>query len=505
VCVDASYDKYQAVAVRFDPLTASWTKFLHSEPNDTSTRGAIETLLRVSEEELVKLITANGDTLPFQGTLVQNLTLHRGQPRDASSEDSLLSDFVCVVTPGPNLLATVPSESGHRDNAIEVPASNDPSVDGVPVAEAAVEDILHESPMESVAVSGEIELACAELEPAVEVPEPALEESETFTSRWSSWGTGSKSKKNKKTKKTRFIFDETQPADEYLADIAAEELVPEEPAPEEPPAEAIVEEIRVEVEYSTVKACSSYDMTEEVAASHHKPDPSPPEDDISFRPFNGTKKETKKKSINLTQAPDIAPAPQPAEDFGWDSYSASTKKKFGKLIEQESLAPTEDEPVLERAGATEPPDDLKWGSCWASNNKNKKKKKGTKLLAPPEDEPLPEPSFPTEALDDLWGSISNLKKGKKKGKKKKGTKLIEESLAPPEDEQLPEPPFPTEALDDLWGLFSTSKKGNKKGKKGTKLIEESLAPPELEPALELAVTAEPPDDLWGSFSTSKKK
>ena len=239
LCVGAFRDKYQAVAMRFDAFSAAWTKFLHSEPNCTSTQDAIETLLRESERELAKLLSTNGNTVPFQGIMVQTLTLHRGQRRDSSTGSSVQSEFAFVAVPGSTLSDTVPEKSVDKEHPVEEAVSEDPSVNKVPVEEAVGEDV-DKGPLaeEPISVSEEPVPLCVE-------PEPVSQECETFSF---DWGFRRISKMDKKKKKATFAFGETQPAEEYPTEEYPTEVPAEEPLAEE--------------------VCCAYDIIEEVPVCH---------------------------------------------------------------------------------------------------------------------------------------------------------------------------------------------------------------------------------------------
>jgi len=60
----------QAVTTSFDPFTATWTKSLYSELFCTS-RDTIDALLKESEKELAKLLSASRNIVPFQGVMEQ--------------------------------------------------------------------------------------------------------------------------------------------------------------------------------------------------------------------------------------------------------------------------------------------------------------------------------------------------------------------------------------------------------------------------------------------------
>lgn len=122
-----SGSSYQAVAMRFDPLTAAWTKFLHSTEDAGSTNQALDLLLKGTEIELANLFSANGISIPFSSDPVQTMTLNRsvrnysGASSNAPSADSV---FEIIATP----------ESTSEDEAIV-----DATPSGIKIAEPEVE------------------------------------------------------------------------------------------------------------------------------------------------------------------------------------------------------------------------------------------------------------------------------------------------------------------------------------------------------------------------------
>ena len=99
------------------------TKFLHSELVCTS-RDAIDALLKDSEKELAKLLSASGNTVPFQGVMEQTFTLRReGQRNDSISADSMRSDPIVIRTPASTLSDTDLSNFVEAEHPVEVPAS----------------------------------------------------------------------------------------------------------------------------------------------------------------------------------------------------------------------------------------------------------------------------------------------------------------------------------------------------------------------------------------------
>ena len=185
----------------FNPFSATWTKFLHSESNLSSTRDAILSLLRESERELTKLFCANGNTVPFQEQMIQSLTLRRGQRRDSSAGSSLQSEFVLIATPRSTVSDdTVPKVHLNEETPVEEVTAQ---------AAVTAEELVSERQLPE--------------EPAAlcDAPEPVSQKPEEVHSGWGNWGI------SKEDKKAREIdagwgnwgtSKETQESDIYVDD-----------------------------------------------------------------------------------------------------------------------------------------------------------------------------------------------------------------------------------------------------------------------------------------------
>jgi hypothetical protein len=316
----------------FDPFTARWTKFLHSEPACTSTRDAIDTLLRESERELVKLLSANGNAVPFQGFMVQTLTLHRGQRRAPSAGSSVESESVLVAAPGSTLSDTVPDEFVQGEHPTEVAATKEPLVDEAPVKRAVVEE--EEKPIS----------LCEMPEPLCVEPEPVSPNYDTISSDWRLWDI---SNKEKRKRKARFKFDEIHPVEEYPTEVPSKES----------PAETRVEEIWVEWNHPAEEVCSANDIIEDVPTCNPEPDAPPLEGDFLWGYCTTKDKKKGRKSIEKemsTQPLEPEPTPQPAEYDDWGSFSAPEKE--GKtLTKVGKSSPPRLEPVSDPIGEFEEP------------------------------------------------------------------------------------------------------------------------------------------------------
>ena len=453
---DTSCDKYQAVAMRFDPFTTKWTKFLHGEPNCSSSLDAINTLCRESEREIANLLLANGNTVPFQGPMEQSLTLRREQRRDSSTGNSVRPESVVVATPVLTLSDTFSDNFANAEHLVEVTAYREPSVDNASVEEAVVEDVNEQS-------------LAADPIPVSEEPGLVSEASETISSGWSTWGI---SRKDKKKKKAKFVFDEIPSVEEHPTEILAEEIPAEKIPAEEIPAEATVKESEVEREHPLGNVGAANDIFVEVQTDLSEPDVYSAEDNFGWGSF--TKKDKKKfgQEPIAEQIEEQIPPPEPepvsqlAEDFNW-GLSKLSKKEKKKAKKGEAL--TEEEDRLPPEPVPEPAD--KWDD-WGFSSISKKKKKGMNLM---EEGEIPQADSTPEPADksDVWAwPVSK--------KEKKGMTWMKEGEVPHAD------PAPELADDLYWNFSSTSKKK----KKGGKLTEEvtllphefdSVPPAELEP------------------------
>jgi hypothetical protein len=469
----------QAVALSFDSFSATWTKFLHSDPGCLCTQDALQSLLRESEKELTKLLSTNCNSVPFQGIMVQNVNLCRGQRKYSSGGSSVQSESSFIATPGSTSSDTVSNESINGNYPIKEVIHKEPSADNAPIEEAVVEGF-YEKPL-----ADEPDSVSEEPVPPCIAPEPILQETQTISLDWSP---GNISKKDKK-KKGSYTFDELDRAFEFPTE-ALEVLVKDSPAVittkaipeiriEEPSAKTRVDENKAEATHAVKEVCSTHDIVKEAPVDQPKSyDPNTVDvDGWGGFSFSKKDKKTKKKNIIVSTPGEISTPPlepeqavEPAEDLHFSEWSLRPilkKKKTVKLLVEEVPPPAADSgPELQ-----EPIDDFNWSNF--SSSKKKKKKKGKTLIEDAEAELVPEP------VDDFgFGSWGTTKK------KKKAKTLIEEELLPAA-ELVPEP------VDDFsFGGWGTTKK-----KKAIRLIAEDK-PPSLNPEPVL----EPVKDIeWSSF------
>jgi hypothetical protein len=460
LCVDAAHDEHQAVAMSFSPFNGTWTKFLHSEPA-SSPSSAIENLLGESNKELTSIFSTNGITVPFQGNMMQTLTLCRGERRDSGAGSSEPSEFVFVATPGSSLSDNVPVEHVNDELPVEEAlveeVAEEPDNYELPVEEAPVEEatepddygvLVEESPVEEVPEPGDNELLVEEA-PAEEaavahayedlVPEesiPVLEESaplcmdpepvppepEAASLDWGTWF----SSKNDKKKKTRFMFDESCPLAEepssqevYAFDCPVEEVEPEPDTPY-PQEERKADEV-----------CPPGYVVEEVIRPEPEPDTPYPQDELKADEAGSTDCVAEE-----VKEPEPEPETRPFDnDFAWGSFSSKKdKKKKGKIsVEIEKLKVEEIVPPSSESQVVE---DDTWGDWGALPSKKSKKKKKAKDVSV---ELAPEPVVE----DDSWGGWGAI--GKKSKKKKDEAKDAFIELAP-----IP-------AVNDDWWKFATTK------------------------------------------------
>jgi hypothetical protein len=450
LCVDAAHDQHQAVAMSFNPFNGTWTKFLHGEPAST-TSSAIQSLLGESNKELTSIFSTNGITVPFQGNMMQTLTLCRGERRDSGAGSSEPSEFVFVATPGSSLSDNFPVEHGND----ELP----PAAAEAPVEEVAEEpdnyELLVEEappPVEEVAEPGDNELLVEEAPaeeatvapanedivaeesiPVLEEPAPPCMDPEPVPPECEAtnldWGTWFSSKKDKK-KKTRFMFDEScPPAEEpssqevYLFDCPVEKVKEPEPEPDTsyPQEERKADEV-----------CSSDYVAEEVIDPEPKPDTSYPQEEL-----NADEAGSSDCVAEEVKAPEPEPDARPSDnDFGWGSFSSKKdKKKKGKIsVETEELKVEEIVPPSSESNQVV--EDDTWGDWGALPSKKSKKKKKVKDASV---ELAPEPVVEDDSWGG-WGAIS-----KKSKKKKDEVKDASVELAP------------KPAVDDDWWKFATRK------------------------------------------------
>jgi len=236
----------------YDSFNATWTKFLHSEPDSASTQSAILSLLGESERELAKLFWANRNALPFRRHMMQTLTLHRKQCRDSSVASSVTSES--SLSDG-----TVTREHFGEEASLDEYAMEEAAQEAVMeeimdeaaveeeeeeiIEEIVVEEDIEEAPMEDDIVEKATAESVTEGTPSVsEEPAPPYDEPTPVSQKldainfWNSWDASPKDKKNKK-KKTRFLLYGSPPTvpEPPIEEIFSDDIVEETPVPEPEP------------------------------------------------------------------------------------------------------------------------------------------------------------------------------------------------------------------------------------------------------------------------------
>lgn len=361
---------HQAVATSFDPFTATWTKFLHSELVCTS-RDAIDALLKDSEKELAKRLSASGNTVPFQGVMEQTFALRReGQRNDSISADSMRSDPVIGI-PASTLSDTASCNFVEVEHPVEVPASGESLVDKV---EEPAEDNWG-----SWGVSRTKKNGGKNADPEAPKIETIAEESAPPDDEWS-FG-----KNNKKDKKKKGKSD-------VVVDVAEEQI-------EEPAADVVPDDDFGWGNFGKKKdkkKKSKSDVVEEppkVEEPIEAPDPEPEEEYMGWANAWGKKDMKERKNtpievIDKTPASDPVPVPANDAEDDWGTWGASKNDKKGKgkksFIEALAPKPTLPNPP-EIESVSDPVEDTKLNGVPAS-------------LAPP-------PRSPS-ASESVWHPIS---------------------------------------------------------------------------------------------------
>ncbi|KAF8854318.1 hypothetical protein BDZ45DRAFT_728908 [Acephala macrosclerotiorum] len=346
---------YQAVAIRFDTFTASWTQFLHTM-DTSSTNDAILCLLRETEIEIAKRFSANGISIPCLGKHSQNMSLHprvQGHSGASSSTRSDHSGFEFVATPRSSLSDKESVRETRGEYSEEV-------------TPAAKEDIVEETPCEP----------CEEATPTLKeniIEEPAqLTHEEAHESVY------------EEHFRAKDVLDvESTPKEPNLEGSLAFE--PELQAPEGDGGWGSLGQVKND------KTKKFLDVNEEAPAP--KPEPAAVFDDLgrgAFSSRNDKKGEKGKKGLAEEEAlaPEPEPEPEPAavvDDFGLGSVTKKDKKKKGKREEKALVSE---------------PDDSGLGSFTKKDKKKKGKKEGKGRVSEPE--------------PDDFGLGFSSKKGKKK-------------------------------------------------------------------------------------------
>lgn len=335
-------EMYQAVATSFDPFTAKWTKFLHSELFCTS-RDAIDALLKVSEKKLAKLLSASGNTVPFQGVMEQTFTLRReGQRNNFISADSMRSDPIVIETPSPTLSDTGPLNFVEEERPVEVPASGESLVDKV---EEPAEDNWG-----SCGVSRTKKNGGKKADPEAPKAETNAEE---FAPPEDEWSFGKK-KDRKKKGKSDVVVDVAEQIEEPVDDVV----------PDDDLGWGNFGKKKDKKKKGKSKVVQEPPKDEELIEA---PGPEP-EEYMGWANAWGKKDKEKRKNtpievIDRTPAPDPVPVPPNDSEDDWGppwGASKNDKKGKGKKSVVEDLAPT---PTLpnppEIESVSDPVSDLK--------------------------------------------------------------------------------------------------------------------------------------------------
>lgn len=209
---------HQAIAATSHSPKATWSKFLHS-PLDSRTEYALRGLLLESEKELAKLFVTNGNKVPFDGEMTQNLTDGCGQHEVLDSPASQKSNFVFVATP----VASLPDLHNDKEALATLNSPVDEMYCKEPIYEALIcERPICEEPVCEEPVFGEP--SCGE--PVYDETiygMDAMEKSQPMPDKEDWWGSlvAKKGKKGKKRGKKNFeeveVFEESVPEPEPVS------------------------------------------------------------------------------------------------------------------------------------------------------------------------------------------------------------------------------------------------------------------------------------------------
>jgi len=459
------------VAISFDPFTTTWTKFLHGEAGCDSSQTSIFRLLHESEKELAKLLLANGNMVPYQGNVVQTVSLRREQQKDTSAGSSLGSGIVCITTPESILSDTVRVECFHEEHPVEVAASEEPQVDETPVealeplcdGPEPASEVLDYIPDEPEYIPAELEDIPAEPEDILPEPESISQDTETTNF---GWGTLAISKKDKKKRKERFTFNEMPVAEEYPTDVLTEEA----------PAEITAEEDGYEWGHPTEVDCSVIDIIEEIPpACNLQVDVPNIEDDYIPTSKKDKKKKRSKMRCGFQEIQAVEEYPDDTLDRGPTAEfiveDIATASDLSSAIDWSTHDGIEEVRVCEPEAVATPLEDYHAWECPVA--KKDKKKKGRVLVDEDILTSMAEHELALPPAENSWDFISAPKSKKKKKSEAACPEPVLETILEPET---------VPAAVSEWDTFSAPK-AKKKGKKGKLVFEEEIHPPP-EPVLE---------------------
>ncbi|KAH8598628.1 hypothetical protein B0O99DRAFT_738822 [Bisporella sp. PMI_857] len=464
---------YQAVAIKFDPFTASWTRFVHSTEGANSSEDAISWLLYETETRIANLFSTNGLCIPLSGDPVQTMTLQRVRSHSAASSSgrSQNSSLEFIATPDSK------SENGIAFEEATL-------VESIPVeADVEIESAVREHPQEEMPVVEEIpHHLCAVVD--VEVPCAPYEESKVEDAP------------SPDPKAVPPVIG--GPEFEFIEEVTrAEELRVAEPEPQPEPEPVHVDEW---MNWGFGKKNKKKREYATVGESEPQPEPEPepqPEPELEPQP-----------ELEFEPQPERESEPQPelepelVEDDGWGSFGASkkNKKKKSRVVFEtpivEDIPPPDPEPV-------ENDDWASWGSFRTSKKDKKKKPRVVFEIPIVEETPLPDPEpEPAPVEDDSWGTWGTAKKDKKKKLKV----MIKEPII--EDIPLPDPESEPAPVEDNGLGFGASRKDKKD--KEQSIVEDILrtevtannlhaetseAPPAIEAVIPSTTTASLPQTV----------
>ncbi|KAL2068579.1 hypothetical protein VTL71DRAFT_14916 [Oculimacula yallundae] len=354
--VDNYNGQHQAIAVTFDPLTSTWTKYLHSDLRPSAT-DTFHSLLIESERELTNFLSSNGHVVPFQGSMMHTISLPHGQPYhscttlastlpDAFGGDILHVDHSAEVIASSPLVDQRPVNDADADDKNS--AINEIRRDDFSVRDCPVEEYPAESPDEAPVIENTVE----EFQSVEPLEEVALELAED-----DDWGSFLPTKKKKKRGITSM--------EEY-------------PPPEEVAPEPLVDDgwgsfpTKKDKKKKRIPAIEEHPHPEEISSISAEVAPEPIVDD-GWGSFL-TKKDKKKKRITTIEehplleevsSISVEVTLEPIVDDGWGSFSLAKKKKKKGITSMEECPPPEEV-------AIEPAKDFGWGSSSTTKKKNKK-------------------------------------------------------------------------------------------------------------------------------------
>ncbi|KAH8819320.1 hypothetical protein F5884DRAFT_743735 [Xylogone sp. PMI_703] len=352
------YLEHQAIAIRFDPITTTWTKLLHGSPVN-GPQYAINSLLYASEVAIAKLLSENGNSIPFKEACAQ-------------------SDYICIATPE----STLPDD-----------VTTNKAIDG----DQLVEEVTSKEP--STPLTGETILISKTPTAPYVGPEQKLEESETINSKSDLRGFRKKAKKQKKTELT---IMESKPKEENLK--AAPPYSPVSPQDDYgwggwgaakqdsgestkketwgsfldkiksvnvPSSELGVSDHELIVESrddTDICAKTSKNVIEKIPPAPASDPPSQPVEELGSGSFDSRKKDKEKNNRQI--APEPEPEPEPETEKTIDLNDRG-RGKASKKASKHGNKTGQELPKAEELGPETPiprTDRLEWGKPWLASS-----------------------------------------------------------------------------------------------------------------------------------------